>query len=301
MNVRQLRPIVLLALAVATSACGENVDFASGVDSGAPDGGAAADDRDDRPLDATTAARDAALDGAGRGPCLGGFGPDAAGGPCRENGSMCRSTRDCCSGRCEQGYCLPSGACAAPGVACSTRSSCCSGRCEPLGRSGALACTQYCQADGTRCADPSDCCSLGCNGGTCGGSLCETSGAPCAGDSQCCSAQCNGNRCAPAPTSCLATGEGCGDESGVKCCSGFCNARTGRCDLGPGGCRETSSPCNVDGDCCRGQCLRDPQGVDVCTAPCLADGQDCNSNGDCCDGVCAGSPSRCGALSPGCP
>ena len=85
----------------------------------------------------------------------------------------------------------------------------------------------------------------------------------------------------------------------MACCSGFCKA--GRCDLGAGGCRESSTPCNQDGDCCRGQCLRNAQGVDVCTAPCLADGLACNSNGDCCGGFCGGSPSQCGALPPNCP
>lgn len=292
---------LLFAAALAAAACGENVEFSSGLDSGALDSGSPVADAattNDAPaaIDAPVAVPDATLDSADSA-CQPGSGP----GPCRQNGLQCRSTRECCSGRCEQGYCLPSGACSAPGVACGTRSSCCSGRCEPSGRSGALTCAQYCLADGARCDDPSECCSLGCNGGTCGGPLCQTAGDSCTVDSECCSAHCNAGRCATAPASCLATGEGCADEGGAACCTGFCNPEMGRCDLGPGGCRETSSPCNVDPDCCRGHCLRNMQGVMVCTAPCLADGQDCNSDGDCCGGMCGGSPSQCGALPPSCP
>ena len=304
------RPLLALAftLAFAPCACGEDVDFASGrVDGAAPDAvanpdgvpamGDAPSDAPATPGDAPATFGDGALDAPANSSCPGDAGP----GGCRENGSMCRATRDCCSNRCEDGYCLPSSACSAPGVACNTRSNCCSLRCEPTGRMGGLACAQYCQADGTRCDDPSECCSLGCNGGLCGGSLCVTAGGACTDDSQCCSARCIGSRCVPVPAACLPTGEGCSEESGMTCCSTFCNARTQRCDLGPGGCRESSSPCNVDGDCCRGQCLRDAQGVDVCTAPCLADGQDCNSNGDCCEGICTGAPSQCRALPPNCP
>jgi hypothetical protein len=287
---------------LCAAACGEDVDFSSGgADAGA----------DHALLEAAPgeAAPMLASDGEASTPSEAGPLEDATtmesgcagGSACRENGTPCRSTKDCCSNRCEEGYCLPPGACAAPGAPCSTRSGCCSGRCEPAARSGMLACAQYCLADGVHCQDADDCCSLACNGGVCGGALCLTAGSTCTTDSGCCSAHCEANHCVPVTAVCLPTGEGCGDESGMQCCSDFCNAKTGRCDLGPGGCRESSSPCNVDGDCCRGQCERNAQGIDVCTAPCLADGQDCNSNGDCCEGLCGGPLSRCEALPPGCP
>jgi hypothetical protein len=145
-----------------------------------------------------------------------------------------------------------------------------------------------------------DCCSLGCNNGVCGGQLCATAGSLCIGDGACCSGQCVAGHCALGPLACLPTGEACGDDATVRCCSGFCNDRTDRCDLGPGACRETSAPCNP-GECCRGQCERNAQGVEVCTAPCLAEGLDCNSDGDCCEGVCAGYPARCEVPLPICP
>ena len=302
------------AFAVAAVACGEDVDFSSGraVDAGAALADAASG------VDAPVGAVDGgdARDEAGRdAPCSSGSDAALA---CRPNGAICRATKDCCSGRCEGGYCLKLGTCAAPGAPCSTRSSCCSGRCEPTGRSGALACGQYCLADGARCSSASDCCGVACNGGTCGGPLCSVVGTTCQRDSECCSGRCNGGRCGEAPASCLPTGEGCGVDAGaqgpfgpgLRCCSDVCDPRTARCDLGPGGCRETSTPCDVDSDCCRGTCRPDGQlgnggvsnaGVSVCTAPCLADGQDCNSNGDCCDGVCGGVESQCGIPMAACP
>jgi hypothetical protein len=295
------RLLLLLAVGLAAAACGEDVDFTSTpLDAGTVD--ALATPRDGPPP-APDATADALSDGALATPdsgCPAGFNGGA--GLCHPNGSLCRSTKDCCSNRCEQGYCLPSGACQAPGAACTARGTCCSERCEPSGRSGALTCTQFCQADGTPCDSPSDCCSLGCNGGMCGGALCTTSGQPCGVDSQCCSARCAGGRCAPEPAACLPTGEGCdADGGGMACCTGFCN-RTGRCDLGSGACREASSPCNGDFDCCLGKCMPDAQGISVCTAACRAEGEDCNSSGDCCEPLsCNGSPLRCVALPPGCP
>ncbi len=139
-----------LALAGAASACGEDVDFSSGKtqDAGAPAASDASTVSDAAPETSVTDgnARDV---GARDGAC---FADDDAAMVCRPNGTLCRSTNDCCSGRCEDGYCLKLGTCAAPGAPCSTRSSCCSERCEPTGRNGALECSQYCLADGARCA-----------------------------------------------------------------------------------------------------------------------------------------------------
>jgi len=301
-----------LALALGAGACGEDVNFASGRAGvgGSPDA-ASTDDSAARPADDATS-RDSGCS----------FALDGSDSACRPNGSACRATKDCCSGRCEDGYCLKLGACAAPGAPCNTRSGCCSERCEPVGRNGGLACGPYCQADGARCAEASDCCALACNGGVCGGALCSVIGSSCGRDSECCSDRCEMGRCVPTAVACLPTGEGCSADGGggfggpmgpnqnqsgfgSRCCSGFCEARTGRCDLGPGFCREPSAPCNIDSECCRGSCLRNAQGgggdENVCTAPCLADGEDCNSNGDCCDGLCGGTQSRCGAFPMVCP
>jgi hypothetical protein len=100
---------------------------------------------------------------------------------------------------------------------------------------------------------------------------------------------------------CRPSGEACtGGDAGVGCCSGICNASTGRCELGPGACREPGTPCTVNADCCRGECKPGSSGIPVCTAPCLADGANCNSGGDCCSSTCTGSPSTCGNKAPLC-
>ena len=291
------RGLVFFVLVLATPACGEDVSFTTGRDGGSGDGALEPSDSSPAPPDAK-ALGDAAFGFSRDSGCPAGVGF------CRPNGSSCHEARDCCFGRCAQGFCLPPNACSAPGVPCDTRTNCCSGRCEPSPSArGGLACLPYCQANGTSCDRPNECCSLGCNGGVCGGPLCVTAGGPCTDDSECCSAWCAGGTCVLPPSACLATGEGCSfDAGGLTCCTGFCN-RTGRCDLGGSVCREPSSPCNLDSDCCMGRCLRNAQGTYVCTAPCLADGEACYSNGDCCDGlVCSGIPQRCGApLPPHCP
>jgi hypothetical protein len=297
----------------ALAGCGEDVSFTTGgaLEAGAPGPADAASLVDAAPADDAPLVLDARDDGARTNPCAVESDASTA---CRSNGSTCRATKDCCSGRCEDGYCLKLGTCSAPGTPCDSRSGCCSERCEPTGRNGALACGQYCQADGARCDEPSDCCSLACNDGLCGGALCDVLGSPCDHDASCCSDRCENGRCAEDLVTCLPTGEACGGDAGamaigpmgpgapaLRCCSGFCDARTSRCDLGPGYCREPSAPCDVDGECCRGQCLRNADGVYACTAPCIPDGQDCNSNGDCCTGVCGGPLSQCGVAASICP
>src|ERR1700722_19581206 len=130
-------------------ACGEDVDFSSGgADAGADHALLEAAPGEAAPMlasdsEASTPSEAGPLEDATtmESGCAGGS-------ACRENGTPCRSTKDCCSNRCEEGYCLPPGACAAPGAPCSTRSGCCSGRCEPSVHSGMLACAQYCLADG---------------------------------------------------------------------------------------------------------------------------------------------------------
>jgi hypothetical protein len=309
---RRAMLFVSLIAAWIVAGCGEDVNFETAGDAGPPDAIAMA--APDAPADAPGAeAGDSASDDAGRdAACLVG---DAAV-ACHPNGALCRSVKDCCSGRCEDGYCLKLGTCAAPGVPCSTRSTCCSGRCEPSGRDGATTCGQYCLADGAHCAGAADCCGFDCNDGICGGPLCSVIGTVCEHDSDCCSGRCDGGHCEAAFVTCLPTGEGCSADAGDgdpvmgppepgapvgRCCSGFCETETGRCDLGPGSCREPSTPCDVPSDCCLGTCARNAAGVDVCTAPCLADGQGCNSNGDCCGGTCGGVQQQCMTALPACP
>jgi hypothetical protein len=291
------RGLLFFVVALAIPACGEDVDFTSGRDAGPNDGSLP-------PIDSPAPPE---ANPPRRGPM--GFAHDSGcpmgidAGPefCKPNGALCYAPHDCCTGRCEQGYCLPTGTCSAPFAPCDARRDCCSGRCEPTGPSGALACSQFCQADKTPCDDPHECCSLGCNGRICGGPLCVTVGGSCMVDSQCCSVLCERGVCVLPPSACVGTGEGCSPDGGATCCTGFCNGRTGRCDLSPYGmCLEPSSPCYMDSECCLGRCLPN-QGIDVCTARCLADGQDCNSDGECCNGVCSGIPQRCGALPLGCP
>jgi hypothetical protein len=295
------RGLLCVVVILATAACGEDVKFTTVLDAGP-------DDVSLPPID-SPAPPDANVR---RGFPMG-FAHDSAcpaeldAGPdfCQPNGSLCHAPRDCCTGRCEQGYCLPMGTCYAPDAPCDTRGDCCSGRCEPMDGTGPLVCSQYCQAEGASCDNPNECCSLGCNGGKCGGPLCVVAGGTCVVDSQCCSVFCNRGVCFRPPSACVGTGEGCSPDGGATCCTGFCNGRTGRCDLTVSGmCLEPSSPCYSDNECCRplGRCMPNKLGIDVCTVQCQADGQDCNSSGECCDGlVCTGFPQRCAALPPGCP
>jgi hypothetical protein len=220
---------------------------------------------------------------------------------CRVNGETCGLGSDCCSRRCTGSYCLPSGTCAPPYAQCAARRDCCSGRCEPHGPMGTLSCVPFCQIDGAPCRSAQACCSLACNFGVCGGPLCKTLGHFCDADGECCSGACQNTRCTSVAAACLPTGEACAlDGGGPKCCSGECDAVTGRCDLGPGACREPSSPCARDADCCRGPCAPNVHGFLVCQAACLGDGADCNSDGDCCSQQCNGFPSRCGPPQPVC-
>jgi hypothetical protein len=280
-------PLAALAIALVAAACGEDVDFgaAPGGDAGARD---AALDREtvDAAADAPT--------GGDAAPCS-----DAAASTCGPNGQSCRFSTDCCSLRCQgaggpEAYCLPSGTCSAPGAECEIRNSCCSGRCEPGGPHGSLLCGPFCQANGSPCDDAQDCCSLACHGGICGGSICGVIGSACIEDSGCCSGRCDSGRCAMTTEPCFPSGESCGGDTGAYCCSNWCDGTTGRCDLGPGNCREASSPCTVDTDCCRGKCQTNAEeGVPVCTAACLGPGVGCDTNGDCCAGTCGGAPSTC--------
>lgn len=309
MRLRGALAMAALAVTTVVLACGENVNF----DTGGPDAavgeassGAEAG-ADARGMEAGTAgggdagavdASERGGEGNGDGGCI----LVLDGAPlCRANGEACLSAKDCCSERCEDGYCLPPNACAAPNMPCAVRSNCCSARCEPVGRGGALLCAQFCAADGTHCDDASDCCSLACHDGACGGALCDIVGSACEENSDCCSGRCTGGWCALAFVTCSPTGEGCGDDAGLvpPCCSGVCT--NGRCDSGGGACREESVPCTMTTDCCRGSCLENDAGVNVCHASCISDGS-CNSNGDCCAGeVCVGQPSRCQTPTRLCP
>ena len=294
------------ALAVAAVACGEDVDFSSGrpVDAGAAL--ADATPGDDAPAGAVDGG-DARVDAGRDAACSSGSDAAIA---CRPNGAICRA-KGLLLGALRERL-LPE----ARDVRGARRAV---QHAEQLlqralradGPQRRAPCGQYCFADGARCARASDCCGVACNGGVCGGPLCSVVGTTCQRDSECCSDRCAGGRCGEAPASCLPTGEGCSVDAGaqgpfgpgLRCCSNVCDPRTGRCDLGPTGCREASTPCEVDSDCCLGTCRPDGQsaGVSVCTAPCLADGQDCNSNGDCCDGVCGGVQSQCGIPMAACP
>jgi hypothetical protein len=315
--------------------CGEDVNLSSGQTSAPP----SSSDASVVTIDASDQSSDASLDSFARPPADARIGrpvePDARTCPapgeggvtqCGANGTICRTAKDCCTGRCvtasgsspsttpgmpptqlpEIGYCLPENPCAAPGAECSTRNGCCSARCEPTGRMGTLVCGPFCMPIGARCTSAADCCALACNGGTCGGALCRTAGTACTVDSECCSGRCGPTGCVELAASCLPTGEAC-DKDG-ECCSGLCDNRgdsgagvlTGRCDLGVGPCREPSTPCINDNQCCRvgpgAGCVSG-----ACTAPCLPDGQYCNSNGDCCGGVCGGPDHQCETPVPGCP
>lgn len=235
---------------------------------------------------------------------------------CLPPGDPCVVDGDCCLQTCRMGICLENGACGAPGTPCQTRDICCSHRCEPSGMSMGV-CQPYCRADTAPCTEPLQCCSLSCNNGFCGGPICAKLGDPCMSDAQCCMGHCD-TRHVPrvcdtfggqGMQTCRQTGEACGGvDGGSECCSHVCNAMTGRCDLGGGGCRENSTPCQMDSDCCtlisaqlQSKCLPNNQGVPVCVENCVANGQSCGTSNDCCSHKCRGTPSVCvSALTPSC-
>lgn len=298
------RRFLWIVLGVLAACGGEEVNLSTlagdaSSEAGPVDDATVSDASADASVETSTDSVPDAPSDLGDGRAFGGGHRDAAGCvQCSSDGVACRFPTDCCSNRCESGYCLPGGTCQAPGAACSARSECCSNRCEPRGPSGALICTPFCGANGASCDSAASCCSLACNAGTCGGTICRTAGTSCSNDSDCCGGRCDSDRCTEPPGSCFPSGEACGDDAGVNCCSGTCNQSTGRCDLGGGQCREMSAPCTQKGECCLGDCTFSAiEGVSVCTAPCLLDGKNCNSNADCCTGICAGAPPRC--VSPG--
>jgi hypothetical protein len=144
----------------------------------------------------------------------------------------CISTTCAPPWRCNAGdQCLPDGSCceAALGDPCGTfigvfrLLSCCPGtecgKGDPSGLS--LAC---CVPESGACTADDECCSNACgSGGTC--DPCLANGAACSsGGTACCSHVCGSSGtcdCLPTGSSCLAD---------LSCCSGSCNATTGKCD-----------------------------------------------------------------------
>lgn len=194
--------IAVFVVAAVAAACGEDVDLGSGpaVDAAAREASAP----DATASDAVSAPADDAA------PCST---MSDAGPTCRSNGQYCRGPGDCCSARCDDSYCLPSGTCSPPGAACEYGASCCSGRCAP-GPHGGTSCGAFCESNGAQCDDAQDCCSLGCNAGQCGGAICSVVGGPCVEDSGCCSGRCDSGRCAAAAQACLPSGEACSTDAG---------------------------------------------------------------------------------------
>ena len=188
-------------------------------DSGTNDAGEPVDAELDAPMnDATTP--DASIDDA--------MTPDAAtpdaatpdaggadGGTCTllDNGQLCTSHGECCSGNCAEHDNLPMAcACVAPGIACGRNADCCNMDC----------------VDGL--------CALSCGSADiiCGGSI----------NSCCADLACLGGRCRTRGM-CLAQDEVC--TSGADCCSGSCVQRNPMVPMGEQrcGCHDVSLPASA--------------------------------------------------------
>jgi hypothetical protein len=102
-------------------------------------------------------------------------------GQCAQNGQMCATGANCCSGTCVGGICQ--NACQPDGGPCMNFQDCCSGVCAQ-GK-----CGTQCKQDGTGCMLGSECCSGSCNAGTCGNQACPSDGSTCGNcvASSCCS------------------------------------------------------------------------------------------------------------------
>src|SRR5207248_1924701 len=100
--------------------------------------------------------------------------------------------------------------------------------------------------------------------------------------------------CTPLSGTCKTAGNPC--AAGSECCSGFCPASTGKCDLGGSFCIVEGDVCARSVDCCTGVCNiatgatlgtcgpPPPSGSTFCTG---VDGSRCSACTDCCSRVCA--------------
>ncbi len=209
-------------------------------------------------------------------------------GQCLPTAAPCQNPDDCCTPRCESGYCLePATECIQLNQACADSSECCSGRCEVY-ITGDKVCVAgvACTPAGAPCTLAADCCTLACAGGLCvEEGTCAMIGEDCQDNVNCCSNICNpSGTCDASSSSCIPAGEACG--SNAACCSDSCADVNGtmRCTM-VSVCKGGGELCSDPGDCCSGICGTD--GLCPVMDQCQTGGEPCTGNHECCSGLCA--------------
>lgn len=186
--------------------------------------------------------------------------------PCRQTGTACGASSECCNKNCEDGVCKDptSTECIAEGAACDTAEECCTQNCE----NGACAPpVPLCLVIGDDCAVSSTCCSDNCDAGKCA-PHCEQEGEACDEPSDCCSQVCGAEGlCKPV---CVPVGDGCGETA--DCCSKNCEDATCLPQ-----CIAEGQACGADAECCTGRCKDG-----TCIVGCAQLGGACTQASDCC-------------------
>jgi hypothetical protein len=173
-----------------------------------------------------------------RGVCLG---------ECLALRETCGSPDECCSGKCDAGFC----ACRANGEPCTTSSECCSSYCDLAGQ---CAETTECANGGEACGELECCAGFDCGTALGAPVCCLPNGGTCSGGDECCSLGCQQSAC------CAADGVSCGGDS--DCCFGGCVGYV--CS-----CAAAEDPCVEQQDCCQGlACAND--GTSVLCKTCAA-------------------------------
>jgi hypothetical protein len=180
---------------------------------------------------------------------------------CRNDGTACGDSAECCNGLCSDGVCATP--CAEVGSTCGGNSQCCSGVCE------GGTCITPCTEDGAACSQNADCCNGSCHNGTCG-STCGSNGSSCETGDDCCSGICTdtSKTCA---SDCTIGGELNGPDcsEGLDCCEGYGICILQLCYSNEGiTCGKPGEYCNLDDElnavfCCFGNVCQD----NVCVSP----------------------------------
>jgi hypothetical protein len=137
----------------------------------------------------------------------------AARAECFKRDKRCRRDDQCCSGRCDHGFCDP----------CRRDTVICKGKC--VKRDLFERDPQNCGRCGRRC-DGDERCENGKCVASGGGATCLRDCESCSpkGGPPCCNGICNG---ICLPSQCRETGERCRDD--CQCCFGICDSKSGRC------------------------------------------------------------------------
>ncbi len=205
----------------------------------------------------------------------------------------------CCSGNCALGVCQPSSWCGQQGDICQSGANCCSGVCTIPSGGSIGTCSGYTGTGNCSASDGMLCIPQSFTDGGCGGNCCSRACAPwgptgvnvcqpatgchvegdtCTSDTECCGSQAFTD--AGIPTS----------GNPVTCVNGLCTQHMG-CTPAGDVCKLMTTTCNANQDCCSGlgnkntTCRQDNVGVPRCALQqCDDGGGACATSADCCNG-----------------